>query len=233
MNVEHKSYDNYGANEYYPITDHGKKQAQITGEYLKMFGQFDAVYSSPSVTLGHRCIQTANEIIKKIDYDKGIIESDLLLEGRAGIMNGLNPEEISKELQKNEALAKLNNDLENEKNPFKRIKIDEEIGALQVKCYELDPIQQRLDNYRLFLDIIKKADYKRILVVTHGLSLRYFQNILTNTDIYSDTVFLPNEYYSNNKKLVEGGNCAIMLARYIDDSYELVQPINNLHLISY
>ena len=37
-----KRYDNFGNDEYYPITKRGELQAKLTGKYLKQFGEFDA-----------------------------------------------------------------------------------------------------------------------------------------------------------------------------------------------
>jgi broad specificity phosphatase PhoE len=61
------------------LTTKGEEQAKKTGEYLsKIFGNnFDHIISSPA----KRCVQTANIIIKQINFNKSkIIIDDLIME---------------------------------------------------------------------------------------------------------------------------------------------------------
>jgi broad specificity phosphatase PhoE len=106
MIVEEKYYDNNTKKEYYPITERGKLQAIETGKYLNKYGQFDAVYSSPR----DRCIQTANNIINQLNITNfKIITDNLLLEGTAGLLNGLTHDEANILINSFDQLKNLKN----------------------------------------------------------------------------------------------------------------------------
>jgi broad specificity phosphatase PhoE len=225
MNKDGKLYDNFNTDEYYPITNRGKQQAKITGKYLKQYGKFDVVYSSPR----DRCLQTANEIIKEINYNDKIIIDDLLLEGTAGILNGLTFDEAEKIAAKFKDVKKLEKKLKNEINPFIKIDLTKQLHNLYSKYLKQTPVENVYDNYKLFLKKLSKLNKKNILIVCHSGTISLMLKIITNISIYNFNIsIIPNEY-KNDKKMYEKGNCAIMICKY-DDKYELIVPPNNLHL---
>ena len=57
-----------------PLTEKGIIQAKKAGQYLKTFGKFDLVISSPAT----RSIQTAENIMKEIGYTKKIKIDELI-----------------------------------------------------------------------------------------------------------------------------------------------------------
>jgi len=74
-NNANKSYPSLDDNENY-ITEIGEDQATRIGKYLKKFGKFDLIISSPRL----RAIQTAELIAKQINYNKNIIINNLIAE---------------------------------------------------------------------------------------------------------------------------------------------------------
>jgi broad specificity phosphatase PhoE len=217
QNVDGISYDNFGANEYYPITDHGKEQAHKTGKYLKQFGKFDLIISSPR----HRCLETFEQISKSIKYDK-FVTSDLLLEQKAGDLNGLNNEQVDNFVKKNKKLSTLTRQIEKENNPLKKIKLIEKYENKKCTDFHMTQLNIILANYKKFISQIKKLDYKRILVIGHGGTLYGMISLLCNINLYVNEI--PKGI------LVEKANCMIVGFRYNKPDFELVIPLNNEHL---
>jgi len=228
MNVEKRQYDNFGKDEYYPITERGKIQAQETGKYLKTYGKFDLVISSPR----HRCLETAEEINKIINFNGKIIESNLLLEGKSGKFNGMKFEDVSKLLEKDKNIININKKINKETNIFNKIKLYRKQKKIYKKFLQIPNSDELIKNYKKFLNKltkIKKA--KRILIVCHSGTIDMIQRIITNTDNYSfDYNIVLNEYNNGNKKMYENSACFILTCLLDKTGYHLVSPKNNLHL---
>lgn len=97
QNVAFQKNERYDPNNIC-LTELGEKQAEITGEYLKTFGKYDVIYSSPLL----RVVQTSNIIKNKLGYKNDIIIDDRLEEHNLGVIDeGLNNDEIEKYINKN------------------------------------------------------------------------------------------------------------------------------------
>ncbi len=228
-NVDGVRYDNYEPNEYYPITERGKLQAIDTGKYLKKFGNFDVIYSSPR----HRCLQTAELIIKEIKFDGKVIKTDKLLEQKAGIANGLTRDEIKDLVKKNETLTSMRKKINDEFNPFTKMMLLKIYNDAYVKYMGIPTSwEDKLNNYREFLENISKTNYKRILVIGHSGTIEGMTKILTNLPAFGgDTIVIPREYHvGSSKNLYEKGNCMLMAMLMNNSKFQLIIPPNNLHL---
>lgn len=72
------------------LTKLGEEQVEITGDFLKKFGKYDAIFSSPLL----RAVQTSNIIKNKLGYKDEIIIDKRLEEHNLGITEGLNNDEV-------------------------------------------------------------------------------------------------------------------------------------------
>ena len=230
MNLENRSYDNLGADEIYHITEKGLVQADLTGKYLKQFGPFDAIYSSPR----HRCLETLKKIIEHIDFPEDVYfaTDELLYEGVSGILNGLTNAETAEILKKYDDIQALKLKISNELNPFTKIKLRHEYDNLYAKHIGTTPQDECVKNYAQFLEKIKKTKYKNILVVCHGGTIWTTTYHVTNISQYNFDVMICPPQFLSDKKMYEKGNCMIMALQYRqeDDKYELVISPNTLHL---
>ena len=154
MNIEKKKYDNHGIDEIYHLTDEGIAQSDITGRYLKQFGNFDAIISSPR----HRCLETLKEIMKHISYtdDVQFETDDLLLEPIAGIINGMTHSKANDILEKFDDLNTLKQKIMNETDPFIKLELGYEYDILYAKHIETSPQEEYIKKYASFLEKIKK-----------------------------------------------------------------------------
>ena len=87
----------------------------------------------------------------------------------------------------------------------------------------------KYDNYlsdlNKFLNQLKKLNNKCILIVSHGMVMRFIEHLVTNT---KETVkFIP---YNSNE--ITGGNCNIMMCLLKNNKFTLVMPRNSNHLIN-
>lgn len=218
MNVEKRAYDNFGKDEYYPLTTEGIKQAKITGKYLKKYGKFDKIISSPR----DRCIETANNIAKQINYKKDFQIDKRLLEGKAGIFNGMNKDEMNKIFNSNKTykkwqttLNKINDNIKKSKTEFEKYKYIVELNKHYEKynkmfkstMYEYINKQQKS-----FLNYLKKQNYKRVLIVLHGSSIyRMYMNMVPNLMLEMFDMY--DESYKKEQ------NCVMFGAIYDDNKY--------------
>jgi broad specificity phosphatase PhoE/CubicO group peptidase (beta-lactamase class C family) len=231
-NVANETGEAYDPNNIV-LTDRGKTQAKLTGEYIKeVYGtDFDIVYTSPAT----RCKETGKIIMKELGYDGKFIKNKKLreiLEGNK--LDGMSNEEGSKEFEE-AGLAKMIENTRNEKSYFKKIeKYKEFRNKFQVLFggYSFD---DACVNLTKFLKKLKKKDYKKVLIVTHSSVMPVVQNIVCNVDIYNE--FLQICAYEqttfNNKNpipKIESNNCCIMALELVDKKFRLVMPMNNLHL---
>jgi broad specificity phosphatase PhoE len=218
MNVEKRAYDNFGKDEYYPLTDIGIKQAITTGKYLKKYGKFDKIISSPR----DRCIETANNIAKQINYKKDLEIDKRLLENKAGIFNGMNKDEMNKIFNSNKKYKKwkttrdkLNDNIKKSKTEFEKYKYLQLLNTHYEKSNKMFKSTMYVyinKQQKSFLNYLKKQNYKRVLVVLHGGSIyRMYMNMVPNLmlemfDMYDESV----------KK---ESNCVMFGAIYDDNKY--------------
>ena len=202
MNVEKRVYDNFGKDEYYPLTDVGIKQAITTGKYLKKYGKFDKIISSPR----DRCIETANNIAKQINYKKDLEIDKRLLEGKAGIFNRMNRDEMNKIFNSTKTYKKWQTT---------RIKIENNIKKSKTEFEKYNKMfKLTMDEYinkqqKSFLNYLKKQNYKRVLVVLHGSSIyRMYMNMVPNMELSMFDMF--DESYKKEP------NCVMFGAIYTD-----------------
>jgi broad specificity phosphatase PhoE len=230
-NVEHRMYDNFGKDEYYPITKNGERQAKQTGKYFKnKFGAnpFDLVISSHR----HRCIQTAEGIISQCGYKGKILKDKRVLEEAAGVFNGMNRNE-QKELKNSNPKYKEWDDKYNEliqkqsetNNEFEKYKLVKEIDYhyynIGSKLFKYQTLEYMTKEQLSFLKDLKKKNAKRILVVMHGAAMwRLFQNIQPNIDLQLFNWVYDMDSYKKEK------NCVMFSAVCDKGVYKV---ITNLH----
>jgi broad specificity phosphatase PhoE len=210
------------------ITERGKLQAEETGKYLKQFGQFDFVYSSPA----NRCIETAKIIMKKIKCNKNLeIKIDkLLFEGYNGLTSGFTSEEFMNFMNKNKKIIVLKNELEKETNPFKKTEIAKQLDIEACKYAKFTPTnEEAIRGFEKFLSKLKKQNHKRILIVTHGI-INQIQSIITNTPVFGSIIDIHPKSYKKGEPMPEKNNCSIMMCKKEDNKLTLISPNNSLHL---
>jgi broad specificity phosphatase PhoE len=187
-NVERRPYANI--NE--PLTENGIQQSILAGKYLKTFNyKFDLVISSPAT----QCIQTAENIIKEIGYNKKIKIDNLILEQIYKNTAGLSSDEYKKFIEKaytdNSELIKKINEIKKITDPFKRLELLQNnlknIDKIMNLSSGEEPFSKQMSKHKKFLNELKKLDKKCILVVGHGGTINYIQRIITNTCFDADT----------------------------------------------
>lgn len=229
MNLKKIRYDNFGKDEYYPITEDGKKMAEETGKFLKKYGTFDTIISSPR----DRCVQTAEHILKYIDCKSDIVLSDLLLESNAGKLNLMNSDEVKAFMAKNKKLLTLSQKIKDETNEFEKMKLMEKYIKKIFKYTGQTDMDALEVNYKEFLDNTIKLNHKRILAVCHRGTIYQIVAIICNIGYGMDIDTVPSEYTTSSKNKHEiyfNGNCIIMGLLYKNGSYKIIIPPNNLHL---
>jgi len=228
-------YDNYGKDEYYPITKEGRQHAFKSGKHFAKYGKFDYAYLSPR----HRCQQTFEEINKslKIPNDKVLITNNLL-EGTKGIANLMTYEKFKKlgaKLRKdNKLFEELEKKYENETNEFKKLDYEDEYYALKDKLLKKTPKNTIKNNFKKFLKQlakdIKQHGYKRVICVGHSGTVVGIQEIIQGGKACPHYEYIKPK---NPKQFVEYGSTLYMAAKYImkNNEYKIVIPYNNLQLL--
>ena len=233
FNKKKVGYDDHKPEHDIPINKTGITQAKLTGCYLsKYYKNFDIIYSSPR----RRVMQTASIIAKETGYNKKIIKSDLLLEGKAGKFHGLNATQYQKLQNKNKKIRKLNEKLESITDPIlKTIKgeqIYRKIDNIGKKEFNTTPFIEIMENYEKFIDMINKTKYKKILIVAHSGTVHGLLETMFGTNIsYGEIV-------DDNLK-----NCVISCVKYTNKAlrtntisnnkkFYLISKPNNIHLQS-
>lgn len=215
------------------LTERGKEQAKITGKYLyDTFGKFDKVYCSTLT----RCKQTAEHICKEIKYINKITYEESLRETyEGGKIQGMSKDEVKKFVENNDELNKITENMENEKDPYKKVnwnKAGHDMWKNYNGGYSRD---EAFKNLKKFQKKIKKQNYNKVLVVTHGGIIEMISKIVSKIDIYNDDLIICSKEQSTfvNEKtieMIELGNCSIMGLLLENNKYQLVIPWNNLHL---
>ena len=161
-----------------PLTDKGILQAKKAGEYLKQFGKFDLVISSPAT----RSIMTAENIMKEIDYNKKIKVDDLILEEITPNYAELNHDEIKIIEKNNIELQKILTYYYKITDPFERLEKYNKIKDTTIKlAMGGESHTKQLNKHKTFLSKLKKLNKKCILVVGHGGTIQFMTRIITNT----------------------------------------------------
>ncbi|MCS7109307.1 MAG: histidine phosphatase family protein [Candidatus Micrarchaeota archaeon] len=79
------------------LTTEGRKQAYVTGKNLKKFGKFDVMFVSPCI----RCRQTAEELIKGMNYKPKLVIEERIRERERGAIKILAKKGIRPFIPKN------------------------------------------------------------------------------------------------------------------------------------
>jgi broad specificity phosphatase PhoE/CubicO group peptidase (beta-lactamase class C family) len=231
-NVANETKEAYDPNNIV-LTERGKLQAKLTGEYIKeVYGtDFDIVYTSPLI----RCKETCKIITKELGYNGEIIKNRSLREIYEGSkMDGLSLEERDK-IIKESGLDKMMENIDKEKNFFKKLELGKEVDKKGSEILGGYPREEAGENLKKFLKKLKKKDYKKVLIISHGDAMSAIQNIVCNIDIYNillRTCLYEQTTYNNKNPIptIETGNCCIMALELVDKKFRLVMPMNNLHL---
>lgn len=206
------------------LTSKGIKQARKTGKFLKIFGKFDVVISS----IMPRCIQTTSNIIKELNfkeenviYDKRLIEPGNI----SSVLDGNTKEENSKIIPKE--LKDLEKKIEKEKNPFVRSDLQKKYLILKEKKLHQSPtLIKSWNNYINFLEWLKKQKYKRVLVISHSVTMVQIIKILSNIPIYDKIITI-----KSNKSKIDVENCSIMCVKKTGTKLQLISATEDLHLV--
>jgi broad specificity phosphatase PhoE len=221
-NIENTEYTNN--DELHPLTAHGKLQATYAGKYLKQYGKFDLIISSPRL----RAIQTAEQISKEIKYEKDIIINNLITEDISPTLSGKKKSEIFKILMKNKKFSQIFNEIPN-LDPFKQIKSEMKLDKIAHKILGISSIDEINNNLTKFLNQLKKLNKKCICVVSHGGIIALLENLITNT--FSNTrICLKYNKDCNDITKYGNGNTKIMACLLEENKFKLIIPSNTYHL---
>jgi len=214
--------------EYNPstisLTKLGEEQAKITAEHLKIYGNYDVIFSSPLL----RAIQTAQIIKEKIKFKKDIVIDKCLEEHNLGITDGKKQSEVNEYINSNKELAKMQKIYNEETNLYKKTKLNEKYSALYFSYVKSTlTYEDQIKNVKKFLNYLKKTNYKRVLVVAHGGIMDVANSIINNTNVYNHDI---KTTLNNPERKIYTGNCDIMGFLYENKKMSLVIPRNNMHL---
>ena len=186
---------------------------------------FDS-YTSPIV----RCVETTKIIVKELGYklkssvqiDDRIIEigenHDLLAGMSATQINKIFPSKL------NDLEQKINT----ESNPFKKLKLAHQYNNLYTKTFKLLPTpSESYNSYVDFLNELSKQKYSRVLIITHGGTIEYIMNIICSIDMDNNQI----RFNSNPKKYLS--NCSITCVKYNkhENKYHLVSGPTDSHIV--
>jgi broad specificity phosphatase PhoE len=215
------------------LTDIGKSQAKITGNYLKTYGKFDVVFHSPLT----RCVQTMDIICDELGYQDKKISCDMLIElgGLSDKLSGLSADDRKKIINKNKELTDIEKHITTEKNLFEKSSLYEKLYNISNEYFEYVPsLEQHIHDSKEFLKLLKNQKCSKILVVCHGGTIFTLSKLVTNLNPCSATVsmVLPEQttQVKNPEPFTDSGNCNIMAVLLKDGIFQLIIPANNLHL---
>ena len=195
-----------------PLNEFGKKQANITGDFINKNFNIDVIYSSKYL----RAKQTAALIKRKINYTGKVYLNNDLREASKGILSGLEKTQVNE-------LIKSNNKLQNFKDNCDKIDHYQKLDTL----YQNDNISKMIKKEtnkevgirarNIIKKIIKKNLNKNILIISHG---SFIANSIRNI---FDLRQIPAETLGN-------GNCSITVFKIANNKKELIMGFNNMHL---
>lgn len=116
-------------------------------------------------------------------------------------------------IAKNSQLTELQNQIKNETNEFRKLKLAKKYNKQFCKYIGRSNYKDLETNYRKFLDNMTKLDHKIILVVCHSGTIRAITQIISNIDYSANASVYPVEYsisYKTPKQIYFNGNCTIM-----------------------
>jgi broad specificity phosphatase PhoE len=217
--VRHGQTDgNLGKLDYYsndtPLNEIGVLEAYETGKYLKQYGPFNKVISSPLV----RTRQTTNEILKNVKIlDETITYDDRLVEIQTTKdfdMKFKDDEYIKKKFGTTPKEIKDSYNIHND-----NIKYQYDLYELFAKALLSDPKNETGKSYYDrtidFINTMKKmaedSPNGKFLIVCHGGTCYYLSSVLTNFWTIAES--FPYDKKNNLGK----SNCVIGLIKYTDD----------------
>ncbi len=230
-NAKQIRYDNHTEVDDVPLNKMGLEQAYKSGEYLKQFGKFDIVISSPRL----RCLQTAEQICDAVGYNKNnIITNDLLLEGKAGVFNNMNFDKLEKILNSDKDLNKIDeqyNILDPINKALNRKSVSDKLWKIRNKKYKESKKSEIEINYEKFIEKLVGMKHNKILIIGHSFTLTGLIGIACGIDA---------SMVPKSQDVDEYGNCRIVYLQYSKTSpktgitkkpqfYLMTRP-NNEHL---
>jgi len=174
-----------GQNSESVLTPNGKKQATITGKYLKDYRldkKFDVVYCSPFI----RARETAEIICKKIGYnvDNIIYDKDLVEQDKGQLADNKTNDERKKDKKYN-YMFKVDQKLGKIKDPIEGSKmrlLNKDYLNFE-KHYDMESLLLLRKRLNRFINKVKKSKYKKILIITHnGVITRGIIPLLCNIE---------------------------------------------------
>jgi broad specificity phosphatase PhoE len=215
------TYPNIGINKK------GKKQAKMTGEYLRDFQMTkkdfkshisphnpdtspkDSPFDCMIVSDLLRTCMTSEYIAKEIGFDT---------QGENYILTDLIREHGSNYTKKHKAILDEFYEIE---DPITQILA---WGQYYEKKIQRDVNQESYETFSKriehFLKYLPTLPYKKIIIVTHGHVIRKIVSMLTR---------VPEEFYNTHSTL-RNGNCSITYCLFKSDQYNLVTLPNTAHL---
>lgn len=227
-NIALETESDYNANNII-LTEQGKIQANKTGEYLRLYGIYDKIYSSKLT----RCVETANIIKEHVELNDSEIEfTDLIYEvGENSDLKIISP--LERKIVTNKINERMSA-IENEKNVFTRLRLLTEFEKIEMSNLHFDPsIEKQFIDIKDFLEVIKNSNYQRILVVCHGGTIATLQSIITNIPRGADAHIMVRKQTTktrNPEPTIELNNCLVMCVLLENNIFHIVSAPNNLHL---
>jgi broad specificity phosphatase PhoE len=198
----------------------------FTGQYLKNFGPFDAVYTSPMLRAKETARVIAHEL--KLNNNNQFIIDNRLIECKSGIMSGKTKSEREEFIKKNPNINKLFMKYMNANTPLERAIVEKKYGNKfnnAIKAETTKSVQDRMINF-LGEIVESKSNLKKIIIVSHSGTI---------TDFISGIFRIPQVPLGPMYK--EKSNCSICLIEYVYDKtiplicrFKMVAEPSNIHL---
>lgn len=226
-NVANMSGDKYNVSDII-LTNNGITQSVKTAHHLKLYGNFDAVYSSPL----QRSIQTSHILSSELGLcpDDVVIDSALTEIDANAVTNGMSSQEQRAFFENNKQITELDAKLNAETNLFKVVEINTKIMNIAYDYMQANDLLFTQRKIKAFLHKLKKSNHKQILIVTHGGVIKFIIGIITNTSICNELIhFKLNSKYDkpSNTKI---SNCSLTGLLFDGKKYQLIFPTNTAHL---
>ena len=175
---------------------------------------------------------------KKLDIDESLIE----IGGKTNITDGLSKDEENKiydsitiNLPKDKlfngikTFRQLEKKLEETVNPYDRIKLYNIWNEIEKEDLKIKPnTSQVKNNYKKFLNNLKKSNDETILVISHGGCIGVVQRMICNINSNNIDIKIISKYYDTNNLF---GNCSICCLGLENNNFSLVSPANTNHLL--
>lgn len=120
--------------------------------------------------------------------------------------------------------------MKNENNPFKKHEIAKQFDTVICKYAKFTPTSTEvIKGLEKFLNKLKKQDYRRVLIVTHG-TINVIQSIIINTTNYGSVIDIIPKSHDTKEPMPENRNCGVMICKIEDNKIILMSAYNSLHL---